>query len=92
MRVKLRRSAGSGKSTFIVFDSSSSVTSTMAIMQGGEHLAIDHTKVMSTFLHSQLCCAHLRLLLRGRLLILLHTPDLHDRRVRHVVLCQWDLQ
>jgi hypothetical protein len=74
VRVKLRRSAGSGKLVTIVEGRSSSVRSYGEIYQQRRKPPKDET--MHTFLHSDLGGAGLWLPLCRRLLVLLHAPNL----------------
>lgn len=78
MSVKLRRSAGSGKCVFIVGGRSSSVRSgTLAGLQSIQ----DALGARRTFLYTNLCGTGLWLLLRRRILVLLHAKNLCDRSV-----------
>lgn len=73
MRVKLRRSAGSGKWVTIVDGRSSSVKS---YSETHQICKLVRTNQTHTFLYPDLCGARLGLLLCRRLLILLHGPYL----------------
>lgn len=77
VRVKLRRSEGSGKCVFIVEGKSSSVRSVMEA-KDIECEPHDSNSRARTFLHSNLGGTRLRLLLSRGILVLLHAPYLCD--------------
>lgn len=82
VRVKLRRSAGSGKVVFIVDGRSSSVRSMDENPESCREHWIRRVRATArltgehTFLHAYLSCACLRLLLSSLIFRLLHGPDL----------------